>query len=146
MERLFHPEAEQRVAVGAHVMVGFLELEPGNLDGMLQFFETVHLGVAVRDAGKVERGRLQGVCGGFEALLVPERFQHVHVGLGRCGGPDLGENARDFFEREAVEELAHPHGVGTFGESGRLVEYVAGNGVDAAFESGGLRILLGDGR
>lgn len=141
---LLFTEPEEGIGVRSYVVVRFFQFESCGFNGLFEFFVAVHFAVAVGDAGEVERCRLERVGCGFEALLVPKRFEYIDVCFRSRGLVNLCQNFCDLPERKTVQELTHPDGVCSLWEFCRIVQNVAGNGVDAVGEACIGGVLFGD--
>ena len=116
------------------VVVDLLHFQPGLMDAFHQVLRTVHLGVAVGDGGKVERGHRQAEGRRLKALAVPKRLHDAYPRVGPHRLRRAAQDAHDLRLAEAVEKLAHPNHVGRglhLGEARPLVEQVQGEAADS---------------
>ena len=124
--------------------MNFPQFQSAFLDGGFQFVIAIHLAVAICDACKVERCRLQGICRCFETLPVSNRLEYIDVRIGVYRTKNFFRDFGNLGKREAIQELAHPNAIGSARKLGLLVENIAGNRADAAFKTRILCVFPGD--
>lgn len=92
----------------------------------LEMLGPVHAAVAIGHGREVERGgrEREGAC--LEALPVDEGLHDPERGARAHGRACFPKDRHHFLLTEAVEELAHPDGIGAGGQGARRVEHVGG--------------------